>query len=200
MHHERRQGKIWLITLPHREWSPNDGLPDDCCYIKGQLEQGEETGYVHWQALVYLKKKGSIRTLQGIFGERGHYELSRSTAAESYVWKESTRIGEPFELGQKPTQRNSKEHWEAIWTAAMWGDLLAIPADIRIQHYRTLRAIASDFAQPTAMERSAVVYWGKTGVGTFLLTQARVNELGKKEEWKLSVKIPAPSGGTVLFY
>lgn len=40
-----------------------------------------------------------------------------------------------------------------------------IESSIRVQHYRTLRAIASDYAQPVAIMRSCVVFWGNTGVG-----------------------------------
>lgn len=31
-----------------------------------------------------------------------HWEPTRSDAAEAYVVKEDTRIGEPFEFGEKP--------------------------------------------------------------------------------------------------
>lgn len=48
---------------------------------------------------------------------------------------------------------------------AVSGDLLRIPSDIRVQHYRTLRAITSDFAEPIAIERRCVVFWGATGTG-----------------------------------
>lgn len=36
---------------------------------------------------------------------------------------------------------------------------------IRIQHYRTLRSIASDFAEPVGIERQCVVFYGPTGTG-----------------------------------
>lgn len=42
---------------------------------------------------------------------------------------------------------------------------MEIPAQIRIQHYRTLRAIRSDFATPVGMERTCKVFWGPTGTG-----------------------------------
>jgi hypothetical protein len=34
-----------------------------------------------------------------------------------------------------------------------------------VAHYRTLRAIGSDYALPAAMERSCMVFWGPTGSG-----------------------------------
>jgi hypothetical protein len=59
----------------------------------------------------------------------------------------------------------SKTEWDEIWNSAKEGDLLSIPAGVRIQHYRTLRAIRSDFAQPLGVERTCYVFWGRTGTG-----------------------------------
>lgn len=96
----------------------------------------------------------------------GHYELSRSDAAEKYVRKEETRIANTeFEYGVKPFKRNAPKDWEAIWDAAKRGDLLAIPADIRVNSYRSLRSIATDFLVPVALEKVVRVYWGSTGTG-----------------------------------
>lgn len=98
-----------------------------------------------------------------------HAELSRSEAAASYVWKEDTSVpGTRFELGAKPFRRNSVTDWESVWSSAREGDLLSIPASVRVQSYRTLRAIGADFAQPLAMERTCSVFWGRTGTGKSL--------------------------------
>jgi len=40
--------------------------------------------------------------------------------------------------------RNSASDWEAIWESAKKGDIDAIPAEIRIKHYRTIMAIHKD--------------------------------------------------------
>lgn len=95
-----------------------------------------------------------------------HCELSRSVAANEYVFKLETRIaGTQFELGVKPVDRTDPDDWERIWELAKNGDIARIPATIRVQSYRTLRAIASDFATPVGIERTVVVYWGRTGTG-----------------------------------
>jgi hypothetical protein len=158
----RRQGIFWLATVPHYGFVPY--LPEPCCWIKGQLELGEG-GFLHWQFLVAFTKKSSLSVCRALFGSY-HFELSRSEAAELYVWKEDTAVlGTKFELGRKPFQRNSKTDWEQVWLDAQKGDLLSIPASIRVQSYRTLRQIGTDFALPDAILRECFVYWGTTGTG-----------------------------------
>lgn len=159
----RRQGIYWLLTIPGHEFLPY--LPPGIAYIRGQLEIGAG-GYVHWQLLVICSRKTSLSGLKGRFGDSAHCELSRSSAADEYVWKEDTRVaGTQFELGTKPHRRNSKEDWERIWQVAKVGDFESIDASVRVQHYRTLRTIRSDYAKPVGMERTCNVFWGRTGTG-----------------------------------
>lgn len=165
----RRQGIFWLLTVP----CPNSvcagmesgNLPDGLVWCKGQKERGEGTGYEHYQLVVAFPKKVSLPGVTRMFGRSTHGELSRSEAANSYVGKEETRIGEPFELGAKPIRRNNKTDWDSVWTAAKSGDLESVPANIRVVSYHALRAIRSDHAQPQAIERRVYVFWGSTGTG-----------------------------------
>lgn len=91
--------------------------------------------------------------------------MSKSIAAEQYVWKEESRVGEQFELGTKSIKRNSSEDWELVRQYAVEGTLDLIPADIFVRYYGNLRNIMADHAKPVACERIVTVYWGKTGVG-----------------------------------
>lgn len=159
----RRQGVYWLLTVPEDEFEPFH--PEEVAYIKGQKERGDETGYIHWQILVVLRRKGSLSTIKGIFGNRCHAELSRSAAANEYVWKEDTRVGEQFEFGQLPFKRNDAKDWDRIWESAKSGSIDEIPSDVRLQHYRTLRTIKADYAVPEAMVRQCFVFCGRTGTG-----------------------------------
>jgi len=68
-------------------------------------------------------------------------------------------------LGAKPFRRNSTTDWEQVWAAAQSGDLLSIPANVRVVSYRTLRAIASDYCKPLPIVRNCYVFWGGTGTG-----------------------------------
>lgn len=76
---------------------------------------------------------------------RAHFEKCRSDQASiDYCNKSDTRVEGPISFGEKPMHRNSKQDWEAVWEAAKRGDLEAIPAEIRIKHYRTIMAIHKD--------------------------------------------------------
>lgn len=158
----RRQGIFWICTFPHHAFTPF--LPANVAWIKGQLELGAG-GFLHWQVLVAFTSKRSLAQVVGLFGPY-HCELSRSEAASIYVWKESTRIeGTQFELGSKPIRLNSSTDWEEVWRNAQGGLLSTIPAFVRVKSYRTLRAIASDYDRPRAMERSCKVFFGPTATG-----------------------------------
>ena len=160
---ERRQGVFWIGTIPHADYTPY--LPPGIVYTKGQLELGDG-GYLHWQIVIAATPKISRPGLSRIYGPTAHWELTRSSAALAYVGKELTRVaGTQFELGECPITRRVRSDWDAIWNAARSGDILAIPASIRIQSYRTLRTIAADYMEPVAIERQVAVFWGPTGSG-----------------------------------
>lgn len=148
------QGKYWLLTIPYEHFTPY--LPKSVVALKGQLERGslqrnESTastgpihseGYVHWQLLATTERKIRLGGIKSIFGNFCHAELSRSSAADSYVHKEDSAIqGTRFELGCRPVKRNSSTDWDAIWDAARTGDLLSIPASIRVRSYHALKRV-----------------------------------------------------------
>lgn len=160
----RRQGRYWIATIPISDWTPQ--LPESTAYIHGQQELGSTTGYRHYQLFIITKQKSSIRQLRLWYTARGHFELTRSDAAESYCLKDDTAIpGTRFELGVKPFNRSSTVDWDRIWNSAKIGDFDAIPPDIRLRNYRTLRTIASDYSRPVAMDRTCAVFWGDTHTG-----------------------------------
>lgn len=157
-------GRIWLLTIPKEKWNPC--LPEGCSYIKGQGEKGTNTGYEHWQVLVWFGKTVRLSAVKKIFGKETHAELSKSSAADSYVWKEESRIdGTQFEFGKQPHKRNSKRDWDSIKDQVLKGELDTVPSDLFIRHYSNLRRIAADYAKPVAVERRIRVYWGPTGTG-----------------------------------
>jgi len=164
----RRQGTYWMGTVRSDQGDlalPQFILPVGIAYLKGQRELGEG-GFDHFQIFFISERKQSLSSICRLWEPIvGHWELTRSKAAEDYVWKEATRIGEPFEYGVRPIRRNSSVDWEKIKEEAKVGNLDEVPADIFIRYYRTLQAIASDYCEPIAIIRTCVVYWGATGSG-----------------------------------
>lgn len=107
-----QNGRYWMATIAEARFTvPTDvaSLPEHCTWIKGQLEEGGRTGFKHWQLIIGINYviKGYQRNIRRAkicrdFGEQNHYELTRSVAADSYVWKEDTRVpNTQFEVGQK---------------------------------------------------------------------------------------------------
>lgn len=157
------QGRYWLATIPHYGYTTY--LPPECQYIRGQLERAPSTGMLHWQLIIYFDIKRTLSFVKKLFGPY-HFELSRSSAVESYVWKEHTAVaGTAFELGIKSLRRNSSIDWDIIWSHAVAGRLESIPPDVRVRHYSTLRKITSDHATAMGIERQVQVFWGNTGTG-----------------------------------
>lgn len=149
------QGRYWLGTihadhqggtLPNTStWGELLGR-NSLVWLRGQKEVGEG-GREHIQVFACFSKKIRRNTLITIIP--GHWELSRSDAAESYVWKEETRIpGTQFEFGQRPFKRNCQTDWNRIMELAKRGAIDTIMQDepqIAIQHYRTFKQIKVDY-------------------------------------------------------
>lgn len=156
------QGSIWLLTIPQHEFLPY--LPTGIRYIKGQLERGAG-GFVHWQLIAYFNRSVRLGAVRRIFGAV-HCELSRSAAADAYVWKEDTRIeGTQFDLGVKPIRRNNLADWDNVRQLARENRLDEVESSIYIRYYCALKRIAQDNLAPTACERDVTVFWGPTGLG-----------------------------------
>lgn len=156
------QGVYWLLTIPGHEFLPY--LPPQCCWIRGQLECGAG-GFQHWQIMVGFTRSVRLKAVRDTFGPF-HCELSRSRAADDYVFKDDTAVPNTrFELGTKPIKRNCKRDWDAIRESAVRGELESIPSDVYIRCYSQLRRIATDSLRPTAMHRLVKVFWGTTGTG-----------------------------------
>lgn len=158
------QGIYWLLTIPHANFTPY--LPPNVQHIRGQLESGHGTGFLHWQLLVIFKKKCRLAAVKKCFGSTCHAELSRSSAATDYVWKDDTRVdGTQFELGDPPFRRNDPVCWERVRTLAMEGRLDDIDANVYVQHYNSLKRISADHLQPIGIQKQVLVFWGASGTG-----------------------------------
>lgn len=160
----------WIITWPvaaagtFDPLSPTYVLPPGVTWLRGQRELGAG-GLDHWQFVCSFSTNQRLGGVTAVF-PGSHAEPTRSTAAESYVWKDDTAVPDTrFNLGAKSVRRNSAVDWERVWDSAKSGDLASIPANVLVPHYRTIRAIRSDYQRPSPVERTVHVFWGRTGTG-----------------------------------
>ncbi|AXH76392.1 MAG: helicase [Kajamanuvirus moutis] len=154
----------WMLTIPHHNFVP--WKPPGIQFIKGQLESGEESNYLHWQLFVVADKQSRLAAIKRIFGESVHCEATKSSAAEDYVWKEETAVaGTRFELGERKIKRNCPKDWERIKQQAIESKLDEIPADIFVRSYHSLKRISVDHARPNCREVRCRVFVGRTGSG-----------------------------------
>lgn len=158
--------KFYILTLPADKYvfAPTN-LPDGVAYLKGQLEMSNGTNLLHWQFILCLTARRRSSFVRTLF-PGAHVEVTRSAAANEYVWKDDTAVPDTrFELGELPMRRNNKTDWDAVWDKAIAGKILEIPADVRVRSYSTLRRIEKDHMAPVSVERRCFVYWGRTGSG-----------------------------------
>lgn len=157
-------GRYWIGTIAKDKWSPV--LPDGVVWIKGQAERGSETGFLHWQVVLCMRSNSRRGSLTKLFGRDTHWELTRSDAANEYVWKDETAVPDTrFEFGKRPVKRNSVQDWDQIWDSAKSGRYDEIPRDILVRCYSQIRRITQDNLEPCAIEREVFVFWGRTGTG-----------------------------------
>lgn len=162
------QGRYWIGTIPSSsDWIPPSStseLPGVVTWMRGQQELGSETGHLHWQVCVATSRKVRLGVITSTFP--GHWELTRSDAARDYVWKDETAVvGTRFELGSLAFRRSSSTDWDVVRTSAVNGDLSSVPSDVYVRCYNQLRRISQDHMAPVAVERTAYVFWGRTGTG-----------------------------------
>lgn len=162
---QSNQGRYWLLTIPHEMFEVPEVLDCRLQCLHGQLERGGG-GYLHWQLLAAFKKKTRLGGVKSIFGQQCHCELSRSSAADAYVFKEATRVdGTQFELGERAFKRNSPTDWDLVRTNCRAGKFDLIPGDVYVRYYGNLRKIYSDHAKPMPIVRTCRVFVGPTGTG-----------------------------------
>lgn len=132
------RGRLWICTtsFESEEVDPFQPLRENQIYVKGQLEKGEG-GYLHWQWTLHCGNPVRLGRLKSWFPTT-HFELSRSSAAESYCEKEESRweiegAVVNFEKGRKKLNPNSKVDWDGIKEYAKSGELDAIPSGLYIR-------------------------------------------------------------------
>lgn len=158
------QATYWILTIKYEQFTPY--LPQSVSFIKGQLERGDTTSYLHWQVYCIFTRQVRLSAVKKVFGDTVHAEPTYSEEAENYCWKEDTRVeGTQFTIGDKPIRRNNSADWDSILDFAKLGQFDGIPSDILIRNYGNLRKISVENAKPIGIERQCTVLWGPTGTG-----------------------------------
>lgn len=178
------KARYWIVTIAASTgWAPPSLLPAGVEYMGGQLEEGGEDGYRHWQVIVGLRAQQTMVWLKNnVLNENSaHCEVTRSEAARDYCFKEETRVaGTQFELGEYPKRRNNKRDWEAIKASAEAGRFSEIDAGTYICHYRALRQIYNDKQVPLLREGlQVIVLWGHPGTGKSQTMWQEIADAGK---------------------
>lgn len=90
-----KQSRGWILTLPAAEYNETDVLKGLGMYqgVVGQLEQGDDTGYRHWQVYVEHSSPIKFQTLRNRF-PKGHFEPRRGSKRQAYeyVTKDDSRV------------------------------------------------------------------------------------------------------------
>lgn len=100
-----KQSRGWIITIPEHDHTREEIIESLGVYtsLVGQLEQGHQTGYRHWQLYIEHKTPISFQTLKNKL-PRAHIEPRRGSKAQAYAYcmKEDSRIDDqdPIILGE----------------------------------------------------------------------------------------------------
>lgn len=166
----------WCFTINHPTTQDEEQMQhlidSETEYFIAGKEVGEE-GTPHAQGYLVLKKKLRMTAMKKLLA-RAHLEVSRGTPKEASDYckkdKDFREFGvlpaAPYAAGGAGTE----QMWADAWDAAKCGDLEAVPARIRVQHYAALRRIHQDYQKrpPDLEECTGVWYHGppKTGKST----------------------------------
>jgi hypothetical protein len=167
----KNEHMYWIGTIPRNSWEVPKELPAGVKGIRGQAERGDG-GYEHWQIVVRLHHTTGLAGVKRKLGSReGHFEPTRSRAANDYVWKDDTYIeGTRFELGEmrgRTFDRADDDDYEGFIEAAEKGEIEQIPARIRVKYFPIwLRFKAMADAQDVRPQpRLCFWIYGRPGVG-----------------------------------
>lgn len=92
---------LYMITLPFdKNEDPSElsqNLKTFCKKFTFQKEQGDKTGYVHWQIFISLKTKEYFTAVKNLFPSGAHIEGCKDGwAAAKYCEKSETRLEGPY--------------------------------------------------------------------------------------------------------
>jgi hypothetical protein len=161
------------LKHPLVKWGSHQDMWPLCTYLIYQRERCEETGRVHIQGYVELKKRVRFEKLKALFPNT-HFEQRKGTAkqASDYCQKPDSYIDMRYEFGELSNsyagKRNDIDNAVEM-LKQNGGDMLAVaeafPA-VYVRNHRGLVALRAALA-PRRVEQSReiIVLWGTAGTG-----------------------------------
>ena len=139
-----------------------------------------------------IQKRLRLRGIKAIFGTTAHCELSRSTAANDYVWKEETRVeGTQFEF----------EKYQCNETTQNIGRKYGTPpkSEIMTTYHTMLEFRITGPCEQSVLTTHNLLLWNDLvwSSGARLALE-NLDELGKKPELTLTLKIPEANSSVVM--
>lgn len=140
-----------------------------CRYLCYGKELAPTTLTPHLQGYIYFRNAKSCAAVRAILGGC-HIEPAKGTYAQNKEY--CSKGGDFFERGDPPQDNSDRgdaevARWEETWALAKTGDVEAIPADIRIRCYTTIRKIERDYMKDVAPLGDVCGLWvyGLSGSG-----------------------------------
>lgn len=155
----RRQSNIksrfWCFTLNN----PEEG---SCKYNEGTMSymiagvEGKEEGKTpHIQGFIVFRKRQRLTAVKKVF-RRAHWEIMRSTTAQSitYCQKEGDykEFGGEFKTQAQISKKNMQKRWLDAWNLSKAGDIEKIEPMMRFRYYSNCKQIKMD--HPPKLERN----------------------------------------------
>lgn len=89
------KNRSWMITIPVDSITKEDLLKKLSPYTYvGQMEKGEETGYIHWQIYIENKTQIKFQTLKNKF-PKGHFKVRWGTKKQCYDYCTKSKTAFP---------------------------------------------------------------------------------------------------------
>lgn len=137
-------------------------------YAVYQEEVGDDTGTYHLQGYIECTRSVRFSYFSPIL--RGaHFDLPFGSAQQciTYCTKEDTRVGDPFEYGERNAGgqgRRTDLHaaCEAVAEGKSEREIAELHPTTFVKYYRGIRELARVRSAPRVTKTRCVVYWGAT--------------------------------------
>lgn len=164
------RSRAWCFTL--NNYTAGD---EAVCAVVGcvYLIYGREVGAngtPHLQGYVYFANAKTFNAVKNLLPAGCHLEVSKGSSLQNKEY--CSKDGDFVEFGERPLSpaekgASEKERWSQARAAATSGDIEAVPDDIYIRYYRTMKEIAKDhMACPDELDGVCGLWlYGEAGTG-----------------------------------